>query len=69
MKSQSLFYTPPQDSGGVLWFHVGCLCVCTSLSCMSILPAIRPSIRISFLDDNLRKHQWIFTKRDVHSGL
>ena len=33
----------------VLWFHVGHPCVC-------------PSIHISFLDDNLSKHQWIFTK-------
>ena len=24
------FYTPPHDSGGVLWFHVGRLCVCPS---------------------------------------
>ena len=24
------FYTPPHDSGGVLWFHVGRPCVCPS---------------------------------------
>ena len=51
------FYTPPQDSGGVLWFHVGHPCVCLS---------IRLSDRISFPDDNLIKHQWIFTKRYVY---
>ena len=33
------FYTPPHNSGGVLWFHVGCQCV-------------RPSVRFSFQDDN-----------------
>ena len=44
-----LLYTPPHDSGGILWFHVGRPCVC-------------PSVRISFPDDNLSKHQWIFTK-------
>ena len=31
-----------------------CLCVCPSV--------VRPSIRFSFPDDNLSKHQWIFTK-------
>ena len=40
------FYTPPHDSRGVLWFHVG-----------------HPSVvLILFPDDNLSKHQWIFTK-------
>ena len=43
------FYTPPLDSGRALWFHVGCLCV-------------HPSVSFSFTDDNLSKHQWIFTK-------
>ena len=38
------FYTMPDDSGGVLWFHLG-----------------HPSVHISFPDDNLSKHQWIFT--------
>ena len=50
----NLFYTPPQDSGGVLWFHVGHLSVCPSVCC--------PSVRFSFPDDNLSKHQWIFIK-------
>ena len=44
------FYTPPHNSGGVLWSHVGRPCV------------VRPSVRFSFPDDNLSKHQWIFTK-------
>ena len=46
------FYTPPHNSGGVLWFHVG-------------RPLVRPSIRFSFLDDDLSKCQWIFTKFSV----
>ena len=30
--------------------------------CMSVHPSIvHPSVHISFLDDNLNKHQWIFT--------
>ena len=29
------YYTPPNDSGGVLWFHVGCPCVCLSI-CLSV---------------------------------
>ena len=36
------FYNLPYDSGGVLWFHVGCPCVCLS-------------VHISFLDNNLSK--------------
>ena len=53
-------YTPPHDSGGVLWFHVGrpCVFVCPPIGRTSI----RPSVRISFPDDNLSKYKWIFTK-------
>ena len=43
------FHTPPHDSGGAVWVHVGRQCVCLSIC-------------ISFPDDNLSKHQWIFTK-------
>ena len=32
-----VYYTPPQVSGGVLCFHVGCPCVC---------PSVRPSTEI-----------------------
>ena len=32
------FYTPPHDSGGILWYHVGC-------------PCVRPSVRPN---DNLK---------------
>ena len=39
------FYTPPHDSGGVLWFHVG-------------RPCVSLSVRFLFQDDNLSKHQW-----------
>ena len=54
------FYTPPHNSGGVLWFHVG-------------RPWVRPSVRpsvvrpsvFSFPDDNLSKHRWIFTKLGI----
>ena len=53
-KYMSNFFMPPPfyylpHSGGVLWFHVGRLWV-------------RWSVRFSFPDDNLSKHQWIFTK-------
>ena len=54
------FYTPPHNSGGVLWFHVGRPCVCPS-----VRPSyVRPFVHFSFPDDNLSKHQieWIFTK-------
>ena len=52
------FYTSPHDSGRVLWFHVGRLCVSPSVR----QSYIRQSIHFSFLDDNLSKRQWIFTK-------
>ena len=54
-KNIDSFYTPPHNSGGILWFHVGrpCPSVCLSV--------VYPSIRFSFLVDNLSKHQWIFT--------
>ena len=45
------FYTPPHNSGGALWFHVGRPCVCPS-----------SYVHFSIPDDNLSKHQWIFTK-------
>ena len=48
------FYTPPHNSGGVLWFYIGRPCVCPSVR--------RPSVRFSFPDDKLSKQQWIFTK-------
>ena len=52
------FYTPPHDSDGVLWFDVRHPCVCPS-----ICQFLRPSVHLySFPDDNLSKHQWIFTK-------
>ena len=35
------FYSPPHNSGRVLWFHIGCPCLCLS-------------VRFSFPDDNLR---------------
>ena len=38
------FYTPPHDSGGVLWFHVGRPCVCPSVSRPSICPSTHSSI-------------------------
>ena len=52
------FLHPPHNSGRVLWFHIGRSCVRPSV-CPSVS---RPSVRISFLDDNLSRHQWIFTK-------
>ena len=47
------FYTPPHNSGGVLWFYVG--------RPSYVCPSVHLSV-FSFLDDNLGKHQWIFTK-------
>ena len=49
-----LFYTPPHNSGGALWFHVERPCVCLSVVCSST--------HFSFQNDSLSKHQWIFTK-------
>ena len=34
-----VYYAPPQVSGGVLCFHVGCPCVCPSVRS----PSVRPS--------------------------
>ena len=48
------FYTPPHNSDGVLWFHLGSPSVRLSIVC--------PSVRFLVPDDNLSKHQWIFTK-------
>ena len=34
--------------------------------CVSVRPSVvRPSVRFSFPDDNLSKHQWIFTKLSI----
>ena len=52
------FYTPPHNSGGVVsrWSSVSLL----------VCPSVRhPSVRFSFPDDNLSKHQWIFNKLGV----
>ena len=54
------FYTPPHNSGGVLWFHVGHPCVCPSIYQSGILPSVLPSVHFSFPDDNLSKHQWMY---------
>ena len=52
--SVCVFLYPPHNSGRVLWFQVGC---------PSVRPlVVRQSIYIWFPDDNLSKHQWIFTK-------
>ena len=56
------FYIPPQASGGVLWYNVGCWCV---------FPSIRPSVVYSSVfslsDDNLKKCQLIFTKHGIYT--
>ena len=44
-----VYYTPPQVSGGVLCFHVGCPCVCPSVHRLYI----RPSVCTSFPFDSL----------------
>ena len=44
------FYTPPHNSGRVLWFHIGHPCVCPS-----VRPSVvRSSVCFSFPDDNLK---------------
>ena len=47
------FISPPHDSGGVSWFHIGSLCVC---------PSGVPSSIFLFPDDGLSECQWVFTK-------
>ena len=42
---------------GILWFHIGCMCVCLSVHPSVILPFV-----FLFLDDNMSKYQLIFTK-------
>ena len=44
------------NSGEVLWYHVGCICVRTSVVCVSVL---------LFPDNNSSECQWIFTKLGV----
>ena len=59
MTSYGNFYTPPHNSGRVLWFHVG-------RPCLSVRPSVvRPSVHFSFPDDDLSIHQWIITKFGV----
>ena len=56
-KDTIVLLIPHHNSGGILWYHVGCLCVH-----LFIHPSVmRPSI-FSFPDDILSKYQWIFTK-------
>ena len=57
------FYTPPHDSDGVLWYPVGCPCVCP-IRLSVCRTYVRPSVFL-FPDDNLSKCQWIFTKFGV----
>ena len=106
-ETEIAFYTPPHNSGGVLWFHVGRLWVRPSvvrhpsvfrfrmitwvningfspnLVCALILwrsdlgllmgkfrqflteLSARDTPIFSFPDDNLSKHQWIFTKLGI----
>ena len=49
-----------QDSGHVLWFHIGCPCVCLSI----LLSVLCPSLFL-FPDDSVNKYEWIFTKFGV----
>ena len=60
------FYTPPHDSGRVLWFHVGRPCVRLSVRPSVVRTSVRPSVRFSFPDDNLSKYQWIFFKLGMY---
>ena len=53
-----VYYTPPQVSGGVLCFHVGCPCVCPSVRSLYV----RPSVRTSFPFDSLSNYKRISFK-------
>ena len=44
LQNVAAFYTPPHDSGGVLWFHVGHQCVHPSVHPSVVCMSIRPSI-------------------------
>ena len=52
-----LFYTPPHNSDEAILFHVGRPYVRPSVSRTTVRPPV-----FRFLDDNISKHQWIFTK-------
>ena len=46
-----IFYTPPLNSGRVLWFHVGLPCIChPSVSLMSIRPSIFLFLMITWVN-------------------
>ena len=45
------------NSGWILWFHIVCPCVHSSVHLSSIHPSI-----FSFPDNNLSKYEWILTK-------
>ena len=48
------FCTRPHDSGGVLWYHTGCPCVCPSV----VHPSVHPYSRFRTITS---KYQCIFT--------
>ena len=55
------FYTPPHNSGEVLWFNIGCR---ESVLChMSVCPSV-----FLFPDDNLSKHVVLLSVRIFISG-
>ena len=59
------FYTLPNESGWVLWYHVSCLSVYVSAR-----PFPHPSVNLSYIRSSifsfhLSKCQWIFTKPGV----
>ena len=56
------FYTQPDNSGRILWFHVGCSSVISPN--ISVISQLFSYIRLSiflFSDMYLSKNQWIFT--------
>ena len=61
-KTFKAFYTPPHDSDGLLWFHVGHLCVYIHWSV--VCPSIQPA-HFSFRDVNLSKLQWILSNNGM----
>ena len=47
-KKKNPFYTPPHNSGGVLWFHVGRPCVRPSGRPSYVHPSVHLSVRFRF---------------------
>ena len=63
LNSCKSFYTPPHIY--IMGYHGFTLDVRMSIHPSICLSVVSPSVHISFPDDNLSKHQWIFTKLGI----